>query len=175
LLNIGRRLERALNLIELLRATLVPCYDPSMEAHMMETVLATSNSLIVFRRRYRSFMQLPTILELLLMDENYPRALAYQLHQLQNHIGALPREQPNERPHKDERLIADAVAELGSTNHKQLTQFSSSDRTYPLLEKLLASQSERLDQLSEALMQLYFSPVLVPQQLGSVVQGRKAS
>ncbi len=36
LLNIGRRLERALNLIELLRATLVPCYDPSMEAHMME-------------------------------------------------------------------------------------------------------------------------------------------
>jgi uncharacterized circularly permuted ATP-grasp superfamily protein/uncharacterized alpha-E superfamily protein len=175
LLNIGRRLERALNLIELLRATLVPCYDPSMEAHMMETVLATSNSLIVFRRRYRSFMQLPTILELLLMDENYPRALAYQLHQLQGHIGALPREQPNERPHKDERLIADAVAELGRTNHKQLTQFSSSDRTYPLLEKLLASQSERLDKLSEALMQLYFSPILVPQQLGPVVQGRKAS
>jgi uncharacterized circularly permuted ATP-grasp superfamily protein/uncharacterized alpha-E superfamily protein len=175
LLNIGRRLERALNLIKLLTATLVPCYEPAMEAHMMETVLATSNSLIVFRRRYRSFMQLSTILELLLMDENYPRALAYQLHQLQSHIEALPREQPNERPHKDERLIADAVAELRSTNHKQLTQFSSSDRTYPLLEKLLTSQNDRLDQLSEALMQLYFSPILVPQQLGSVVQGRKAS
>ena len=120
-------------------------------------------------------MQLPTILELLLMDQNYPRALAYQLHQLQSHIEALPREQSHERPHRDERLIADALIELQNTNHKQLTQFSSSDRTYPLLEKMLASQKERLDQLSEALMQLYFSPILVPQQLGSVVQGRKAS
>lgn len=175
LLNIGRRLERAINLVELLRATLVPCYEPLMEAQMMETVLATSNSLIVFRRRYRSFMQLSTILELLLMDENYPRALAYQLHQLQSHIEALPREQSSQRPHNDERLIAEAIVELNSASHIQLTQFSSSDRTYPLLEKLLASQNDRLEQLSEALMQLYFSPILVPQQLGSVVQGRKAS
>jgi uncharacterized circularly permuted ATP-grasp superfamily protein/uncharacterized alpha-E superfamily protein len=175
LLNIGRRLERALNLIELLRTTLVPCYDSSMAAHMMEAVLATSNSLIVFRRRYRSFMQLPTILELLLMDENYPRALSYQLHQLQNHIAALPREQPNQRPHIDEKLIADAVTELGETNHKQLTLLSSSDEKFSLLEGLLVSQGKRLEQLSETLMQLYFSPALAPQQLGSGVQERKTA
>jgi uncharacterized circularly permuted ATP-grasp superfamily protein/uncharacterized alpha-E superfamily protein len=173
-LNIGRRLERALNLIELLRATLVPCYEPSMEAQMMETVLATSNSLVVFRRRYRSFMQLSTLLELLLLDVNYPRALAYQLNQLQVHIGALPRELPNERPHKDEQLISAAVTELRSTDHKQLTLLSSSDRSYPLLDKLLDSQQSRLELLLEALMEIYFSPVQVPQQMG-VVASRKAA
>jgi uncharacterized circularly permuted ATP-grasp superfamily protein/uncharacterized alpha-E superfamily protein len=173
-LNIGRRLERALNLIELLRATLVPCYEPSMESQMMETVLATSNSLIVYRRRYRSFMQLSTLLELLLMDGNYPRALAYQLNQLQVHIDTLPRELPNERPHKDERLISAAVNELVGTDHKQLTQLSSSDRSYPLLDKLLASQKQHLEKLQEAFMELYFSPVQAPQQMG-VVAPRKAA
>ncbi len=175
LLNIGRRLERALNLIELLRATLVPCYKPSIEAHMMETVLLTSNSLIVFRRRYRSFMQLSTVLELLLMDENYPRALAYQLRQLHLHIGELPREQPNQRPHQDESLIAQALAELRSVDPKSLTQLPNSDQIYPQLERLLTAQSARLKELSEALMQLYFSPALVPQQMGAVLQRRSVS
>ncbi|MCW8860559.1 MAG: circularly permuted type 2 ATP-grasp protein [Deltaproteobacteria bacterium] len=172
LLQIGRRLERALTLIELLRATLVPCYDSSMEAHIMETVLATSNSLIVFRRRYRSFMQLSTVLQLLLQDENYPRALAYQLDQLQRHIKELPHEQPGETAASDELLIAEALEELSGADHRQLTQLSSSGSTYPLLEKLLGSQKERLDQLSGVLVQLYFSPTQVMQQMGSGLQDK---
>jgi len=142
---------------------------------MMETVLETSNSLIVFRRRYRSFMQLATILELLLMDENYPRALAYQLKQLQEHIDVLPRDSSNPRPHLDERLIFEALAELRGTDHKQLTRQAGTDSTYPLLEKLLLAQKERLTQLNEGLMQLYFSPTLIPQQLGTTSQKGEAS
>lgn len=172
ILNIGGRLERALNLIELLRATLVPCYEPTTEAQMMETVLATTNSLIVFRRRYRSFMQLPTILELLLMDENYPRALAYQLKQLQSHIDALPHDQSDHAACRDEKLISAALTELRNADHNQLTKLSSSDSTYPLLEKLLASQKERLEQLSGVLVHLYFSPTVAPQQLGDVLRER---
>lgn len=170
MLNIGRRLERALNLIELLRATLVPCYEPDTEAQMMETVLTTSNSLLVFKRRYRSFMQLPTILELLLLDENYPRSLAYQLQQLQNHIGKLPNESTVEQTRIDEKLISEAIEELRGADHNQLTKQPSSDSTYPMLEKLLASQENRLEMLSGSLMQLYFSPTVVPQQLESVLQ-----
>jgi len=172
LLNIGRRLERALNLIELLRVTLVPCYEKTVEAQMMETVLTTTNSLIVFRRRYRSFMQLSTILELLLMDENYPRALAYQLRLLQIHIESLPRELQHTRPHQDEKLISEALEQLRGMEHQQLTQLSNADSSYPLLEKLLLSQKESLEQLSGALMQLYFSPTQVPQQMGSIAQER---
>jgi len=164
LLNTGRRLERALNLIALLRVTLVPYGKPALEAQMMETVLATCNSLVVFRRRYRSFMQLPTILELLLMDENYPRALAYQLRQLEKHIEALPREAA---PGPDQELIAAALAELRETDHKRLTQIETCEEFYPDLEERLQTQQERLEELSEVLMQLYFSPTLHPQQLGA--------
>lgn len=175
LLNIGRRLERALNLIELLKTTLVPCYDTALEAQMMETVLATSNSLIVFRRRYRSFMQLSTILELLLKDDNYPRALAYQLHKLHDHIEQLPHELPRGIAREDTQIITKALDELRDTDHRQLIEVPDSDSTYPLLDTFLAAQKEHLTHLSEALGRLYFSPVQVLQQMGAAARRDHAS
>jgi uncharacterized circularly permuted ATP-grasp superfamily protein len=174
LLKIGRSLERALNLIALLRATLVPYYRPSTEAQMFETVLATSNSLIIYRRRYRSFMQLPAILELLVIDKNYPRALAYQLHQLRRMIAELPRTSGSGQLNEDQKLIDEVLAKLDSKDAKNLAQLSKSTNNYPLLEELLSGQKELLEKLSGALMQLYFSPTLVPQRLGDIAQ-EKAS
>ena len=170
-MKIGRSLERALNLIELLRATLVPYFKPSMEAQMFETVLATSNSLITYRRRYRSFMQLPTILELLLTDRNYPRALAYQLNQLQRMIAELPHNSVS-APSRDETMIHELFAELSNADPKQLSQLSQNDDCYILLENLLLEQKQRLEKLSEALMQLYFSPTLIPRHLEIFRQDR---
>ncbi|WP_244151845.1 circularly permuted type 2 ATP-grasp protein [Malonomonas rubra] len=167
LLKIGRSLERALNLIALLRATLVPYFKPSMEAQMFETVLANSNSLITYRRRYRSFMQLPTILELLLCDENYPRSLAYQLRQLERMIAELPAEREQSQADPDTLLISEVLATLRGSEPKALAQLSRNNDCYPLLEELLTQQKDQLERLSEALMNLYFSPSLVPQQLGS--------
>lgn len=167
LLNIGRRLERALNLIDLLSETLVPCYDSATEARITETVLASCNSLVVFRRRYRSFMQLSPILELLLLDANYPRALACQMRQLKKHIGELPHDTNLPTVRQDEVIISSAIAQLHATDHKALTRQISDTGTYPLLEALLADQKQRLQQLSDSLTQLYFSPTLALQQFGS--------
>ncbi|MBN2791604.1 MAG: circularly permuted type 2 ATP-grasp protein [Desulfuromonadales bacterium] len=170
-MKIGRSLERGLNLIALLRATLVPYFRPSMEAQMFETVLATSNSLITYRRRYRSFMQLPTILELLLTDRNYPRALAYQLNQLQRMIGELP-QNTVPSPARDEIRIHEQCVKLSAADPKELAQLSKNKNCYLLLENLLKDQQERLEKLSEVLMQLYFSPTLVPRHLEIVRQDR---
>ena len=174
LLKIGRSLERALNIIALLRATLVPYFKPSTEAQMFETVLETNNSLITYRRRYRSFMQLPTILELLLADENYPRALAYQLHQLKRMVAELPQDPLSDQTSSDAKLINEVLAELSSTDSKQLTQLSRNDDCYPLLDELLTLQKERIEKISEALMHLYFSPTLVPQRLDGLGPGRES-
>jgi len=170
LLNVGRRLERGLNLIELLRVTLVPRHTSTLAEQMMEMVLATSNSLIVFRRRYRSFMQLANILELLLMDEDYPRSLAYQLRLLEVHISALARTRGSENVAQDEQLIAEALAALRAVDATQLTQLSNGEGNYPLLEKLLDTQQESLKKLSGILVQLYFSPAQVQRQVGGVIQ-----
>jgi len=172
LLNIGRRLERALNLIALLRAALVPSYSGSTGSQVLEAVLSTCNSLIVFRRRYRSFIQVGPVLELLLMDENYPRALACQLRQLKKHIHSLPHDQEAE-PRADEQLINQAINELHDTVQRRLIRMSTDEEIYPLLESFFDSQEERLHKLSEELMRLYFSPTLEPRQLGSRQGGER--
>ncbi|MBN2645629.1 MAG: circularly permuted type 2 ATP-grasp protein [Desulfuromonadaceae bacterium] len=174
MLYIGRRLERALTLIALLQATLVPCQRDSSEAQIREAVLSTCNSLMVFRRRYRSFMQLSLILELLIFDEYYPRSLAYQLRQLRKHIARLPHKKLGPHARSDQQLIDEALDELRHTTHKKLAVRTEGEDEYPLLRSFLASQQQRLDLLSHTLMQLYFSPSVPLQQLRQVPQEERS-
>ena len=91
-LDIGRRIERSLLLIVLCRSSLVAVQDDWIEDLLLESVLAAAESLITYRRRYRSELHFPTALELLLLDEANPRSLLYQLKRLEAHIRVLPRE-----------------------------------------------------------------------------------
>jgi len=159
LLDIGRRLERALHTIALIRTTLVPRHEEAVENQIFEAVLATTESVITFRRRYRAFMQLPTVLELLLMDEKHPRALAYQLHQLQEHVVALPREKQLRKLSEDQRLIIEAYTKLRLTDAAELSQYGHDDGIYKNLDNLLDSTTELLWKLSDAISQAYFSHV----------------
>ena len=168
MLNIGRRLERAIHLSTLIKATLVPCYGTTMEAQMLEIVLSTCNSLILYRQRYRSFMNLGPALELLLLDDNYPRALACQLRQLHKHISSLPTESGNRSADKDMLLIKQSLDNLSQTDHKYLISLNSSDGRYPLLERMLSEQIENLEKLSGALTDHFFAPTLPPQQFVTI-------
>ena len=168
MLNIGRRLERAIHLSTLLKATLVPCYGTTMESQMLEIVLSTCNSLILYRQRYRSFMNLGPALELLLLDDNYPRALACQLRQLHKHISSLPTESGDRSADKDMQLIQQSYDNLRQTDHNYLISLNSSDGRYPLLEKRLDQQIEDLKSLSGALTEHFFAPTLPPQQFVTI-------
>ncbi len=165
LLDMGRRLERGLGLISLLRATLVPGIDEALQRRLMETVLVICDSLNTFRRRYRSYMHLPTMLELILMDRNHPRSLAYQLDRLQHHIAELPKGQRFERLGPEERCILAAVSELQLADAGELGRLEEGEGVYQNLEDLLARQAESLWRLSDLITINYFSHSHPSQQL----------
>src|SRR4029453_812151 len=74
--DIGRRLERAVALVRLLKHTLVePVPRP---AALMEAVLDVADSGMTYRRRYLTTMQAGPGLDLLLHHESNPRSLAFQ-------------------------------------------------------------------------------------------------
>jgi uncharacterized alpha-E superfamily protein len=110
-------------------------------------------------------MHLPTVLELILMDQNHPRALAYQLDQLQQHLAALPRGQRQERLGADERCILAAYTELRLADAGRLTVLAEGEGVYKALDELLAGQAESLWSLSEVITSTYFSHSQPPQQL----------
>ena len=165
LLDIGRRLERALGLISLLRATLVPGMDDATKRQLMETVLVICDSLNTYRRRYHSYMHLPTVLELILMDPHHPRSLAYQLNCLQQHVAELPRTQVSHRLGDDERAVLEAFTALRLADAVELSRIGESDGYCKGLEELLSAQTESLWQLSEVITGTYFSHSQPPQQL----------
>ncbi|MGW8311958.1 MAG: circularly permuted type 2 ATP-grasp protein [Desulfuromonadales bacterium] len=165
LLDIGRRLERALGLISLIRATLVPSMDEAVQRQLMETVLVICDSLNTFRRRYHSYMHLPTVLELILMDPLHPRSLAYQLDCLQKHVAELPRDQTSQRLGDDERCILAAYTELRLANASELSCLGDDEGYCKPLDDLLAEQAESLWQLSDVITTTYFSHSLPLQQL----------
>jgi uncharacterized alpha-E superfamily protein len=170
LLELGRRLERGLGLIALLRATLVPRLDEAVQRQLLETVLTICDSLNTFRRRYRSYMHLPTVLELLLMDRDHPRSLAYQLDQLQRHINRLPHDRQKQRLGEDERCILETYTRLRLADVSALTQGDEGAGCYQALDALLDDQVESLWHLSEVITGAYFSHAQTPRQLAPQLQ-----
>ena len=86
----GRRIERGCQLAALLRSTVTTEHDAGTESLMLESVLTTAESIITYRRRYRSHAHLETMLDLLLLDPDNPRSLAHQLDLLLEDVRALP-------------------------------------------------------------------------------------
>ncbi|HEY6532589.1 MAG TPA: circularly permuted type 2 ATP-grasp protein, partial [Acidimicrobiales bacterium] len=86
----GRRLERALQVCSLLGATITTRRDPATDSLIIESVLTASESIVTYRRRYRSHAQVETMLDLLLLESTNPRSLTYQVVHLAEAVGAMP-------------------------------------------------------------------------------------
>jgi uncharacterized alpha-E superfamily protein len=157
MLGSGRRLERALALIALLRATLVQRYDTAVQNQVLEAVLFSTDSLTIYQRRYRSFMELSAVLELLLLDETHPRSVAYQLRLLSEHISALPRDRSKRKLSEEERLIIKAYTDLRLSNIVDLLKISDDEGIYTQLEQLLADTTKLLWGIADTIAQAYFS------------------
>ena len=157
MLDSGRRLERALALISLLRSTLALRHEDILQNQVLESVLVATDSLTIYQRRYRSYIQLPLVLELLLLDEAHPRSVAYQLHELSVHISALPRCKRAGQITAEERVILKAYTDLKLCNVQELTQVNEEEGVYQQFEELLSNTTDLLWQLSELIAEAYFS------------------
>ena len=164
-LDMGRRIERALLLIVLCRSSLVAVQDEWIEDMLLESVLAAAESLITYRSRYRTALHFPTVLELLLIDEDNPRALLYQLKRLQEQIRLLPREKLGYRLSEEEQLILEALTQLQLSNTIDLAKRSEHTTQRNGLEKLLVRLAQILVDISDVLTHTYFSHIQRPQQL----------
>ncbi|MEE4357446.1 MAG: circularly permuted type 2 ATP-grasp protein [Desulfococcaceae bacterium] len=167
LLDTGRRIERALMFIAFVRSNLVPVHHYPLDNVMMEAVLITSENIITYRRRYRSYMEMVTVLDLLLMDERNPRSLLYQLDRLQEHIADLPRERDTYRLSEEERLMLKAVSRLRLCHTPHLAEISDRSGEYKRLDGLLDSIRRLLEKTSETVSQNYFSHIQESRLLGA--------
>ncbi len=160
-LMIGRRLERATQTIHLLQALLSTVSQD--DSGLLEYLLTITDSLLSYRRRYRSQLQINATLELILQSENNPRSVGYQLESLHRHISKLPR---HNTPYRslEERVILDALTQLRLADVEQLAQ-TSENYLRTELKQLLIRLGKLLPELSNAISNSYFSHAEQPHQL----------
>ncbi len=162
-MEIGRRLERALYTLSLLRTG---CELPhETEKVVWEMVLAMTDSLMTYRRRYASAVQAGAVLDLLLLDESNPRSVGYQLVQIRDQVLSLPRKKPLPHRSVEERIILETLTTLRVTDLERYSTSTWDADMDETLGQLFAGLSTHLLALSETLSRDYFSHIEVQQQL----------
>lgn len=105
-LNIGRRLEHAMQIVGLIKNCLAD--QTVVSGELLEAILEISDSVMTYRNRYFANIQLPAVLDLLLVDESNPRSLAFQLFKLNQNLELLPGNSGDELS-EDRKLAQEAL------------------------------------------------------------------
>jgi uncharacterized circularly permuted ATP-grasp superfamily protein/uncharacterized alpha-E superfamily protein len=150
-LDVGRRIERAMNAISLVQQTLSP---GSSDDAVLEPLLEIADSLMTYRRRYFARPRLSPVLDLLLLDDTNTRAVAFQLAAISEHIRHLPRDPKAPSPTREERLIDQAIATLRKLDPQAVHRDGEEGAS---VMELLGSLKDDLRALSEAITYFYFS------------------
>jgi uncharacterized circularly permuted ATP-grasp superfamily protein/uncharacterized alpha-E superfamily protein len=168
LLNIGRRVERAIQLITFIRTCFVQHTGEVSEHLMLEATLVNHESLITHRRRYRSVQHMFTVLDLMLLDTRHPRSLAYQVDKIMALMQELPKPgkaMPEHQLSREQRLILQASTEMKLAEVEKLANISDDQGNRRALAKLLDNVERRLEKVSELLHQKYFTHTQSVRQL----------
>jgi uncharacterized circularly permuted ATP-grasp superfamily protein/uncharacterized alpha-E superfamily protein len=157
----GRSVERGLQLCHLLRATTTVRRGIDVDRDLHNSVLAAAESAVTHRRRYRGYVRLPGILELLLLDADNPRSLAFGVAELREHLAAMPDSTGSTRP---ERLLDDLADELERVDIAALAAVEGEGR--PNLERFLDNYISQLTRLADSIGDLHFAAAPVPRSFG---------
>src|SRR6185295_10745068 len=113
-MDLGRRLERAVNMAGILRSTLIT--PVTEDGPLLEAILEVGDSFMTYRRRYLANLQLAPVLDLLLADETNPRSVVFQYVSLHEHVESLPRDKSSAHLTPEQRVVVGGLAALRLTN-----------------------------------------------------------
>ncbi|GAA1839901.1 circularly permuted type 2 ATP-grasp protein [Microlunatus capsulatus] len=150
MLDAGRGIERALQVVALLRVTVVRERAADTDRMVAEAVLTASESIVTYRRRYRGRSGPEALVELLVVDQHNPRSVAYQLARVLADLQALPTTSPTARPLR----LLETLVETVRTADPDALVAADGDRR-PGLERFLAELHDQLRDLSDAVRTQY--------------------
>jgi uncharacterized circularly permuted ATP-grasp superfamily protein/uncharacterized alpha-E superfamily protein len=159
-LDMGRRLERAMNLVYTVRAAFArPC---EREAPLLEALLEAADSVITYRRRYLASLQVAPVVDLLLTDQSNPRSVIFQLLLLGEHLRELPRDPTRSGPASPEAIVLSASSRLQLID---IVAACAAEGGRAGLMALLDQLARELPTVSDALSGQYLNHATAPRQL----------
>ena len=152
-LEIGRRMERALQMSELLSSGLATA-PADCEPHL-QVLLQIADSSITYRNRYPTVVQADFVLEVLLSDESNPRAVAFQLASLVRQSDRL-QEIADGGQGKERALAVKALEAVRGASVVDLAK-RNGEGGFAALEELIVELRWMLYEISDVLTTSYLS------------------
>ena len=157
LMNIGRKMESAVALCNMFRALLVVKMEPQVETDVLESVLITNESLVTYRYRNRSQINLEAVLELLLVDHTNPRSLVFYLEEVNRHVNDLPKVINAYQLTSEKKLILEALTATKLLDIKSLVSNQNQQFIHFELDEFLARVLDLLGEASNSIATIYFN------------------
>ena len=165
LLNMGRKIEQSLLLINMLRVTLVHRHDEQVEYILQEAVLKSNECLVNYRYKYRSHLKPALVLDLMLLDPLNPRSLIYQLERLKVDVSGLPKIAAGHQMPEHERLVFEAYSMVKLASKEKLADPEKNNGSYKNLDSFLTKMNKLLYSLPNVISKAYFMHAQTPKQL----------
>lgn len=153
-LDIGRRVERALHVLDLTSTLLLAPADDVGAA--LDLMLDVSDSIMTYRARYLATPQMMPVTDLLLNDENNPRSLGFQLARLMDHADALSSYRPTPLFSPEQRLVMRLLTAVRTLDPSALTLNDTAPPDAVRLGDLIGSMRSGLWEFSATLTRQYF-------------------
>ncbi len=169
-LDIGRRIERALQTVRLIRGLLVDAQADLLPR--LEAMLEIADSSMTYRYRYLTTLQLAPVLDLVLVDETNPRAVGFQLVALAEHVKNLSRDRGEFVRSPEQKLMLAAQAALRLVDVEAFCSVNGlEDRV--LLDDFLEHVALDLRSLSDSITHTYLTHTVPARQLDTLVTSNK--
>ncbi len=143
--------------MRLLRAVLVRRRAGVVEDLLVESLLKTSESLIIFRRRSGPMMNVAGAVDLLVYDAANPRSVMFQLDRLFDHLADLPKRSPVQRLGDEEQIVLKTTTMLRLTDATELAGVDAQSGRRPGLDSVLGRVEDHLDELLDSLRHTFFT------------------
>ena len=140
-LELGRRIERAI-----LTCRYVRCFafDDAPDDGL-DVLLELADSQMTYRQRYVMIAALAPVIDLVMLDPNNPRSVAFQLDRIETHLGELPRRHAAGRLSSVQQVAAGIATRLRTADAAKLD------------ETLIVEVESGLMKLSEAITSYYLT------------------
>jgi uncharacterized circularly permuted ATP-grasp superfamily protein/uncharacterized alpha-E superfamily protein len=172
-LDMGRRIERAGAVAQLLSAALVPPRPVSPEVgdplRLDEMLLEIADSSMTYRNRYLGALEAGPLIDLLVIDETNPRSIGFQVAALEAHVAQLPRDASSPVLSGEQRAVMAATSLLRLADVSALAA-TDADGGRPQLGQMLSRIQGSLRGLSEAITHHYLVHSTPRRWLGDVLE-----
>ncbi|MEQ8229794.1 MAG: circularly permuted type 2 ATP-grasp protein [Rhodospirillales bacterium] len=158
LLDTGRRVDRTTHTAKLIRELVVDG-NPAEEGRL-DLLLELGDSSMTYRTRYLSTVQLPAVVDLLLVDDTNPRSLAFQVATLADHMRHFPADDERATLPREEYLVQSMDSQLRLADVLALCERRNKRGQRIELAQFLDRISDQTLEMSDALARKYFSHVL---------------